>query len=356
MINCVLHASCLQITRTPAEDDALQERMKAQVKCFKSSSDVHRYQELKGLKNYLNYRIACTTYEAQLAASASMVDKMRRKHVDAQLLKFDLAEKAQQESQKWHWSPIYQIFKKWPLPNFVAAPWDHTQSEWVELSAVLLENMKSEPLSLEAQCPHILRALLYLVRTLRGNKRPLAHPTKGLDLQYMLELVRGKEYSVALSVIVQGLPHEGWPTFPGIQDAVDTFSDLHSDTVALLGYNPSKQVAVVEKIQAFLGRIAHRAIADMVRMHCDEQLAQLWYQSDTTEHLREKCEDVSQLFFYIPVEYIFCNILLLCKVSSVLQLLFDVLHAGNAYVLGQLCFASVCLMSYMLGMCRYYVR
>lgn len=312
MINCVLHAWCLQVTRTPEEDDALQERMKAQVKCFKSNSDVDRYQELKGLKNYLNYRIACTKYEAQLAASASMVDEMRTKHVDAELLKFDLAEKARQESHKWHWSPIYQIFKKWPLPNFVAAPWDHTESEWVELSAVLLENMKSEPLSLESQCPHILRALLYLIRTLRGNKRPLAHPTKGLDLQYILELVRDRENSVALSVIAQALPHEGWPSFPSMMDAVDTFSDLHSDTVALLGYNPDKQVAVVEKIQAFLGRIAHRAVADMVRMHRDEQLAQLWYESDTTEHLREKCEDVSQLLSSKPVPYIFCNIFLLC--------------------------------------------
>ena len=236
MINCVLHASCLQITRTPEEDDALQERMKAQVKCFKSNSDVNRYQELKGLKNYLNYRIACTTYEAQLAALASMVDKMRRKHVDAQLLKFDLAEKEREEAQKWHWSPVFQIFKKWPLPNFSAGPWEHTEVEWVELSAVLLENTKSEPLSLEIECPHILRALLSLVRTLGGYKRPLAHPSKGLHLQFLLDIARSKDYSVALSMIVQALPHTGCLSFPGINGALDTFSDLHADLAAVRAF------------------------------------------------------------------------------------------------------------------------
>ena len=273
--------------------------MKSQVRCFKSNSDVQRYEELKGLKDYISYRIACEAYEAQLETAAITVDEMRRKHVESQLLKFDRAEKEKQEEQKWHWSPIFQIFKKWPLPNFNGAPWDHTESEWVELSAVLLENSKSEPLSLEAQCPHILRALLYLVRTLQGVKRPLAHPTKGLDLAYMLDLVRSKEYSVALSVIVQGLPHQGWTTFPGIHVALENYSELNADTVALLGYDPANQVAVVDKIQAFIGRMAHRAVADMVRMHRDDQLAQMWYQSDTTEHIREKCEDVCRFFLCI---------------------------------------------------------
>ena len=285
--------SLLQNTRTLEEHNALIERMKSQVMCFKSDSDVQRYEELKGLKDYLHYRIACTAYESQLATAAMTVEEMRRKHVDAQLLKFDLAEKGREEAQKWQWSPVYQIFKKWPLPNFPGAPWDHTESEWVELAAVLLENTTSEPLSLETECPHIVRALLFLVRTLQGNKRPLAHPTKGLDLKYLLELARSKDYSVALTVIVQSLPHQGWSTFPGIHGALDNFSELHADTVALLGYDPSNQVKVVDKIQAFIGRLAHRAVADMVRMNRTEQLAQMWYKSDTTDHLRQKCEDVS---------------------------------------------------------------
>lgn len=236
---CVLATSCLQSTRTPEEHSALIERMKSQVRCFKSTSDVQRYEELKCLKDYMHYRIACSEYESQLATAAISVDELRRKHVHAMLKTFDLAEKERQEAEKWHWSPIFQIFKKWPLPSFPGAPWDHTESEWVELSAVLLESTTSEPLSLETQCPHILRALLSLVRTLQGNKRPLAHPTKGLGLGYLLDLARSKDYSVALCNIVQGLPHQGWSTFPGIEGALDTYSELHADTVALLGYDPS---------------------------------------------------------------------------------------------------------------------
>ena len=154
--------------------------------------------------------------------------------------------------------PFFQIFKKWPFPNFPAAPWEHIEVEWVEMSAVLLENTKFDPLSLETECFHILRALLSLVRTLEGYKRPLALPSKGLHLQYILDIARSQDYFVALSMIVQGLPHTGWLAFPGIYGAVDTFSELHADTVALLGYDHSNQVTVVEKIEAFVGRTAHR--------------------------------------------------------------------------------------------------
>ena len=93
----------------------------------------------------------------------------------------------------------------WVLdPNYIKAqvvmvrkatwppPWSHlVRLQNHHLTTVLLENTKFEPLSLETQCPHIWRVFLYLVRTLEGYKRPLAHPTKGLDLQYMLDLVVG---------------------------------------------------------------------------------------------------------------------------------------------------------------------
>lgn len=50
------------------------------------------------------------------------------------------------------------------------------------MSVVLLEDIKNEPLSLEHECLHILRAFLYLVRTLEGFSSPLSHPNRGLDL------------------------------------------------------------------------------------------------------------------------------------------------------------------------------
>ena len=84
------------------------------------------------------------------------------------------------------------------------------------MSAFLLENTKSNPLSLEIECSHNWRSLLYFAGILEGYKRPLAHSSKGLDLQYLLNFARDKKYFVALSVVVQDLPHTGWSTFPGI--------------------------------------------------------------------------------------------------------------------------------------------
>lgn len=130
---------------------------------------------------------------------------------------------------------------------------------------VLLENMSSEPLSLELECPHILRAFLVLVRTLHGHTRPLPHPDLGLTLQYILDFALDNKKSVALTSVVHVLSTIGWALFPGIHTVEDNFNNLHSDMVALLGYDPEKQVGVVEWIRAFIGRIAHRAIADMVR-------------------------------------------------------------------------------------------
>lgn len=37
---------------------------------------------------------------------------------------------------------------------------------------VLLENVKMDPLSLEHECLHVVRAIMYLVWTLEGHKRP----------------------------------------------------------------------------------------------------------------------------------------------------------------------------------------
>ena len=282
-----------QTTRTPEEHNALRDIIKSQVRCFKCTTDVQRYEELRNLKDYLHYRIAYTAYEDRLASAILTVDEQRRSYVDAELLKFDIAERREREAEKWQWSPLFQIFRKWPLPNFSAAPWEHTEAEWVEMTAVLLENVKSDPLSLETECPHILRALLSLVRTLEGYNRPLVHPSKGLHLQYILDIARSKDYSVALSQIVQCLPQTGWLEFPGIYDALDTFSELHADTAALLGYDHSNQIAVVKKIEAFVGRMAHRTVANMVRLHREEQLAQMWYKADATEQEKEKCEEVS---------------------------------------------------------------
>ena len=152
--------------------------------------------------------------------------------------------------------------------------------------------MSSEPLSLELVCPHILRVFLLHVRTLHGHSRPLPHHNLGPTFQYILDFALDNEKSVALTNVVQILPATGWTMFLGIHLAANTFGNLHSDTVSLLGYDPEKQVGVVEKIMSFLGRIAHRVVADMVQKQRTSLLHDMWFGSNVIKQQRVKCQEV----------------------------------------------------------------
>ena len=55
--------------------------------------------------------------------------------------------------------------------------------------------------------------------------------------------------------------------FMGIHTTCDTFNNLYSEILVLLGYNLDKQAKVVKKIKTFIVRIAHRAFADMLKIH-----------------------------------------------------------------------------------------
>ena len=83
--------------------------------------------------------------------------------------------------------------------------------------------------------------------------------------------------------------------FPGMHSAVETFSTLHSDVLVLLGYDLDKQTKVVKNVKAFIARIAHRALADMVRMHRTEEFASIWYSADVSDKQKERCEKVCYL-------------------------------------------------------------
>ena len=107
------------------------------------------------------------------------------------------------------------------------------------MSTILLENTRNEPSSLERECPQILRAILYLVRTLEGFNRPLSHPTRGVHGEYILELARDPHHLVTLTRIVQNLPITGWSIFHGIRNAVKHYDVLFTDVATLLGSDPS---------------------------------------------------------------------------------------------------------------------
>lgn len=253
---------------------------------------MQRYEELMRLKEYLFYLMRIRVYESNLAAAHGNIAELRSNYVKGKLEEYDNAEKSRVEQEKWGWSPIYRILKEWPLPGIPSSPWAHSHEEWVEIEKTLLETVSTQPLSLELECPHIVRAFLVLFRTVHGHKCPLSHPDTGLTLQLILDFAVDREKSVALTNVVHNLELSGWATFPVINSVVDSYSNLHSDTVALLGYDPDKQVAVVEKIRSFVGRVAHRAISDMVRMQRSAELQDMWFSDDVSEQRRTKCNEV----------------------------------------------------------------
>jgi hypothetical protein len=82
-----------------------------------------------------------------------------------------------------------------------------------------------------------------------------------------------------LTHIVHNLPTMGAWYFPNI------FSVIHSDLKTLFGGEPCKQAAVTDRIQALFGKVAHRTIADMVRMHRTSELADMWYIKDHSNQM-----------------------------------------------------------------------
>ena len=291
--------------RSAEEVVAVLQKVKDQIQCFTSTVEVQRFEELMRLKDYLDYRVRLREYEASIAAANGNADKLRAKYVEAKLAKFDEAEKIRAEQEKWGWSPLFRIFKEWPLPNFPTSPWAHTHEEWAAMETALLAQFSAEPLSLELECPHIVRAFLMLFRTLHGHSRPLPHPDASLTLDYILDFAVDNDKSVALTNVVHNLAITGWASFPGIKSALDSYSNLHSDTVALLGYEPNKQVAVVEKIRTFIGRVAHRVVCDMVRMQRARELEDMWFACDVPEQRRTRCDEVRILVIQM-ITFLLC--------------------------------------------------
>ena len=152
---------------------------------------MQKYEELMRLKNYLNYMMRTRVYEANLAVAHGNIAELRSKYINDKLEKYDNAEKNCVKHEKWGWSPIYRILKEWPMLTFQSSHWVRTQEEWVEINKTLFENVSTEPLSLELECPHIVRAFLIMFGTLHGHTRHLSHPDAGLTLQVYSRLCSG---------------------------------------------------------------------------------------------------------------------------------------------------------------------
>ena len=221
---------------------------------------------------------------------------MRKRFVEDELNKLDVAERTREEQEGWSWSPVYCILKEWPLSGFRDSPWAHTMDEWAEIESILLSSVISEPRFLNDECSHIIKALLMLARTLDGQSCPLAHHVRGLTLNNIINSARNSEKSVVLTNLVQSLSTIGWIMFPSIHTATETFSTIHSDVLALLGYDLDKNTKVVDKVRAFIGRIGHRALADLARMHRTTEFTDMWYSASVSYYQKERCENI-----YYPV-------------------------------------------------------
>ena len=91
---------------------------------------------------------------------------------------------------------------------------------------------------------------------------------------------------------MHNLPTVGAWYFSNIFEVAEPFSVLHSDLEALFGGESCKQTAVIDKIQKFFGKVAHRTIADMVRMRHTFELADMWYIEDQSNEIQENCKEV----------------------------------------------------------------
>ena len=96
------------------------------------------------LKEYLNFRLASKDYETKLAAANKNVEDLRKRFVEDELNKVDVAERPREEQERWSWSLAFCIMKEWPLPGFRDSLWAHTQDEWAEVETILLSNVNFE--------------------------------------------------------------------------------------------------------------------------------------------------------------------------------------------------------------------
>ena len=80
----------------------------------------------------------------------------------------------------------------------------------------------------------------------------------------------------------------------------------HSDTVALLGYDPKKQVGVVDKTNSFIGRITHRVVSDMVRIQRSSELEDMCFVPHMSEQQRAKCHEVRRCHVLLILLIIIC--------------------------------------------------
>ena len=105
---------------------------------------------------------------------------------------------------------------------------------------VFLQTIYIDVISLDNECPHNLRIIMYLMRTLEGHKHMFVHSTTGLGVKSLLELIRSHDHSMFLMNVAYNLLLMKNLYFPCIYDAAELFTTLRNDVIVLFRYEPSK--------------------------------------------------------------------------------------------------------------------
>ena len=176
---------------------------------------------------------------------------MRCAIVAEALRNFDNQEKHDNEFKVWGWSPLFHIFKFWPVPNVVEGPWEHMEQEWSIFQNILVENAKNEPSYLKSECPHIIRVFKHIFQNVHSRFRPLAHPKRCLTTEYINSITSDGQHFTMITNAVTFLENMGWTLYPSHYIGNSSFVSMHIDIVNLLGLDVDLQQTVVRKIDFF---------------------------------------------------------------------------------------------------------
>ena len=87
-----------------------------------------------------------------------------------------------EEDMAWGWSPLYQAFLRDFPKTRPKCLWRHTEEEWLHIVEALQVEGARQPLTLELECPHIVRVLKLNPKVSSGRITPLTHLETGLSI------------------------------------------------------------------------------------------------------------------------------------------------------------------------------
>jgi hypothetical protein len=256
-----------------------------------------RNAELAKLEQYLIYIREKAQYVSKRLNAEVALEDRRRSYIVGQLQLFDRERAMRVEDTDWGWSPLFRILSKEISPGVPTRPWKHTQEELHDILSTLQADMKGEPMSLELDCPHIVRALKLYRRISFGRCSPISHPITGMTRRNMLAIAKDDVESKRLSACAQDVVDIGWALFPCIFGGICApIRRCWGDMLGLMGFEGWNQDDVLETIEIFLNRVARRAIVDLHRSgKYSAELAAMWWRtgSDDPAALRAHCNEVS---------------------------------------------------------------